>query len=179
MSQTLAAGTGAQPRSRPGGAPARTPGRGPARPPRPSLRVVAAPVAEHGRTLFVLACLALLVGGLIALLLINTALAQGSFRMHDLSSSSRQLSDQSQALGEDIAGQASPERLSQRAAGLGMVASGSVAFLRLSDGRVLGVATAAKPAPAPTLTPANAQPVSPQGPTKQPTSTPTTQPPTR
>ena len=157
MSQTLAAGSGAQPRSRAGSAPAR----GPARPPRPTLRVVAAPVAEHGRTLFVFACLALLVGGLITVLLINTALAQGSFAMHDLTATSRQLSDQSQALREDIAGQAAPGRLSKRAADLGMVPSGSVAFLRLSDGRVLGVATAptpatAAPGPAPGSAPGSA-----------------------
>ena len=173
MSQTLAAGSGAQSRSRAGGAPARTPARGPARSPRPTLRVVAAPVAEHGRTLFVLGCLALLVGGLITLLLINTALAQGSVRMHDLQATSRQLNDQSQALNEDIAGQASPERLSKRATGLGMVTSGSVAFLRLSDGTVLGVATAPKPVPTPSLEPTKPKPPN------TPSNTPTTQPTTR
>ena len=174
MSQTLAASSGAQPppRSRAATAPGhptpRASGRGAARAPRPSLRVVAAPVAEHGRTVFVLACLALLVGGLITLLLINTALAQGSFRLHELSSNSRQLADQSQALNEDIAGQASPGRLSQRAAGLGMVPSGSVAFLRLSDGKVLGVASAATIAPTPTLAPVSVAPVKPVQPAKQP-----------
>ena len=188
MSQTLAASSGAQPqpqsRSRAATAPGhptpRASGRGAARAPRPSLRVVAAPVAEHGRTVFVLACLALLVGGLIMLLLINTALAQGSFRLHDLTSKSRQLADESQALSEDIAGQASPGRLSQRAAGLGMVPSGSVAFLRLADGLVLGVASAATVAPTPTLATATAVPVKPgsvnnPGSAKKPTSTSTKQ----
>ena len=184
MSQTLAASSGAQPQSRsragtaPGHPTSRASGRGAARAPHPSLRVVAAPVVEHGRTVFVLACLALLVGGLIMLLLINTALAQGSFRLHDLSSKSRQLADQSQALSEDIAGQASPGQLSRRATDLGMVPSGSVAFLRLSDGKVLGVASAATASPTPTVATASAVPVKPAkkpGPAKKPTSTSTKQ----
>ncbi len=148
MSQTLAASTGA----RAGRAPARVPSRGAARPPRPTLRVVAAPVAERGRTVFVVLALALLVAGLVTLLLVNTALAQGSFQLHDLRARSGELADQSQALREDIAGQASPQRLSSKAAALGMVPSGSVAFLRLSDGKVLGVATPAVTPTAPTVT---------------------------
>jgi hypothetical protein len=131
-------------------------GRSTARAPRPSLRVVAAPVADRSRTAFVVGCLLLLVGGLFGLLLINISLAQGSFRLHDLQAQSRQLSDTSQALREDIALQASPGQLSVRAAGLGMVPSGSVAFLRLPDGRVLGVAKPAPAAAAPTVAPAPA-----------------------
>lgn len=161
MSQTLASSTrararvepavrrAAQPPRRASGATAVA--RSAPRAPRPSLRVVAAPVADRHRTAFVIGCLLLLVGGLFALLLINISLAQGSFRLHELQAQSRQLSDTSQALGEDIALQASPGQLSVRAAGLGMVPSGSVAFLRLSDGRVLGVAKPAPGATAPTV----------------------------
>ena len=152
MSQTLAASSGATARrgaTRWGGAEAsrtsmaRTSGRGSQR---PTLRVVTAPVLERSRTLFVLTCLLLLVGGLISLLIVNTSLAQGSFRMHDLRATSAGLSEQAQALREDIALRESPQQLSVAASALGMVPSGSVAFLRLSDGAVLGVA---KPAPAP------------------------------
>lgn len=154
MSQTLAASSGATARrgaTRSAGADAvRTSGRGTQR---PTLRVVTAPVLERSRTLFVLTCLMLLVGGLISLLIVNTSLAQGSFRMHDLRATSAGLSEQAQALREDIALRESPQQLSVAASALGMVPSGSVAFLRLSDGVVLGVA---KPAPAPvrpTVTP--------------------------
>lgn len=150
MSQTLAASAGSPARSPAAGRvareTARTSARGPARPSRPTLRVVAAPLAERGRAGFVLGASALLAGGLITLLMLNTALAQGSFRLHDLRSTSRQLADQSQALNEDIAWQATPQRLATKATALGMVPSDSVAFLRLSDGRLLGVA---QPAPAP------------------------------
>lgn len=171
MSQTLAASSGA----RAGRAPARVPARGAARPPRPTLRVVAAPVAERGRTVFVLGALALLVAGLVTLLLVNTALAQGSFRLHDLRARSGELADQSQALREDIAGQASPQRLSSKAGALGMVPSGSVAFLRLSDGRVLGVAKPAAAPTAPTVTPsAPSAPTTGAKATPAPTAQPTT-----
>jgi hypothetical protein len=95
--------------------------------------------------------LLLLGGGLLALLLVNTAMANGSFRLHDLQAASDQLTDRQEALRQDIAVQAAPERLAARARALGMVPSGSAAFLRLSDGRVLGVAKAAPAPPAPTV----------------------------
>ncbi len=177
MSQTLAAGSG--PATSRGAsaasATARPRPRGPARAPRPSLRVVAAPVSERSRSLFVGGCLALLIGGLLTLLMLNIALAQGSFRLHDLTLASRLLTDQAQALNEDIAVQAAPAQLAKKAAALGMVPSGSVAFLRLSDGKILGVATPAAAPKAPTVsqtTPNRATTVSPNGATTpNPTST--------
>jgi len=152
MSQTLAAA----PQRRPSGAAVGTPrptpatGRG-ARPPRPTLRVVRPPVVERGRTVFVVGCLMLLVTGLLSLLLINTALAQGSFTLHDLQAQSDELGDRQQALRQDIDVQAAPARLAWRARRLGMVPSQSPAFLRLSDGRLLGVATTAQAPAAPTV----------------------------
>jgi hypothetical protein len=140
MSQTLAAAP--QRRSAGGASPGGAP-RG-ARAPRPTLRVVRAPAAERGRTAFVVACLLLLVGGLLALLMINTALAQGSFTIHDLQARSDELGDREQALRQDIDVQAAPARLAARAKALGMVPSQSPAFLRLSDGKLLGVAAAAE-----------------------------------
>lgn len=122
------------------------------------LRSVAAPVGDRSRTAFVVGCLVLLVGGLFALLMININLAEGSFRLQKLQATSGELADQSQALTEDIAQQASPAQLSLRAGALGMVPSGSVAFLRLSDGRVLGVA---KPAPGPAAPSVSASPAAP------------------
>jgi hypothetical protein len=109
--------------------------------------VVRPPATDRGRALFVVACLTLLVGGLLSLLMINTALAQGSFTLHDLQETSGELTDQQQALQQDIDVQAAPARLAKRAKALGMVPSTNAAFLRLSDGKVLGVA---QPAPTPT-----------------------------
>jgi hypothetical protein len=170
MSSTLAAAT-----SR--GSAASQPGRGAARAPRPTLRVVSVPAPGHARTAFVGLCLLLLGGGLLALLLLNTAMANGSFRLHDLQATSDQLGDREQALRQDIAVQAAPERLAARAKALGMVPSDSAAFLRLSDGKVLGVAHAATVPPSPTVSAqpttkksANAQQAPKKRPSPQPTS---------
>jgi hypothetical protein len=124
----------------------RTPARAPARPARPPLRVVQAPAAERGRTVVVVLALLLLGVGLVTLLLINTALAQGSFRLHDLQARSSQLTDEQQALRESIDAAAAPQQLAHDARELGMVPSESAAFVRLSDGKVLGVAEPAKAA---------------------------------
>jgi hypothetical protein len=160
MSSTLAAATSRGSAARAAGGTSKQsnqltrstpPSRGAARPPRPALRVVAVPAPDRARTAFVALCLLLLGGGLLALLLVNTAMANGSFRLHDLQATADQLTDRQEALRQDIAVQAAPERLAARARALGMVPSGSAAFLRLSDGRVLGVAKAAPAPPAPTV----------------------------
>lgn len=151
MSQTLASAAARRPSSPTARGPA--PARGASRPPRPALRVVQAPVPDHGRTVFVVGCLLLLVGGLLSLLLINTALAQGSFTLNDLQSRSNELGDREQALRQDIAVQGAPGRLAARAGELGMVPSDTVAFLRLPDGKVLGVARPATAPTAPTAPP--------------------------
>jgi hypothetical protein len=151
MSQSVASAT-----ARRAPAPRRgaVPQRGPARPPTPTLRVVAPPAVDRGRTAFVVLCLGLLVGGLLAVLLLNTAMAQGSFALHDLQRTSGELGDEQQSLAQDIAVQAAPPQLAAKATALGMVPAGTAAFLRLSDGKVLGVATAAQAAPKATMKPA-------------------------
>lgn len=149
MSHSLAAATSRGAARRP--TTGRTPARAPARPPRPALRVVQAPAAQRGRTALVVCSLLILGAGLLTLLLINTALAQGSFRLHDLQATSDRLTDTQQALRESIDAAAAPQRLAEQARALGMVPSESSAFIRLSDGKVLGVAEPAKRPDRPTV----------------------------
>ena len=85
-------------------------------------------------------CVSLLAGGLLAVLVLNAALAQGSFELGRLQAASSELADQQESLTQSIDEQRSPERLASRARTLGMVPATSAAFLRLSDGEVLGVA---------------------------------------
>jgi hypothetical protein len=64
------------------------------------------------------------------------------------------LTDREQALEQEVAQEASPRRLAAKAEALGMVRSENPAFIRLSDGRVLGrpkagVAPPPPPAPSP------------------------------
>jgi hypothetical protein len=97
--------------------------------------------------MFAALCLLLLVGGLMALLMLNTSMAEGSFTLHKLQATSGELTDTEEALTAAIDAQRSPANLAARAARLGMVPADSAAFLRLSDGAVLGVAKPAAKQP--------------------------------
>jgi hypothetical protein len=136
---------------------------------------------QAARTPFVLLVVFLLGGGLIALLVLNSALSEGGFRLDDLQKDTKSLTDEEQALQRDVDAYAAPDALQRRAGELGMVPGGDPAFLG-PDGTVKGVPGAAEPAalripamippemniPEPTPTPAVAP-----TPTPVPTSTPT------
>jgi hypothetical protein len=104
----------------------------------------------------------LLTAGLGALLFLHTALAEESFYLHDLKARSLALSEREQALEQEVAYAASPQRLALRARALGMVRSENPAFIRTADGRILGVPKAGvRPPPKPkpkASTPAGATP---------------------
>jgi hypothetical protein len=104
-------------------------------------------VGQPGNGVFAAACMLLLIGGLFGLLMLNTAMAEGSFTLNNLQKTSGELTDTQDALTQAIDAQRSPANLAARAAKLGMVPAGSAAFLRLSDGKVLGVAEPATKRP--------------------------------
>ncbi len=135
-------------------------------PNRTELRLVPAPRRRRAaRAPFVVMVLGLLAGGLVGLLLLNTVLAQGAFTVSDLKKRVSALTDQEQALLQVVAAEQAPQKLATRALALGMVPSTNPAFIRLSDGAVLGVPAPGRapkvlpgplslpPAPAPTATP--------------------------
>ena len=127
----------------------------PARSAKTPLYSVQRPAFRPPRMPFVLLVVGLLAGGLVGLLLLNTALAQGSFRIHDLQSKSSALSirEQQLQLAVDTAG--TPRSLAKAAKKLGLVPAHDPGFLRLSDGRVLGdPRPATSPLPPPPPTPA-------------------------
>ncbi len=126
-------------------------GRAPGQPRKP-LRLVPPLRTGAPRAPFVVLLGTLLIGGLAGLLFLHTALAEDSFRLHDLKVRSGVLTDREQALEQQVAQEASPRRLAARAEALGMVRSENPAFIRLSDGKVLGrpkAGVAPQPAPAP------------------------------
>ena len=128
----------------------RTPG--PARKP---LRLVPPLRTGAPRAPFVVLLGTLLTGGLAGLLFLHTALAEDSFRLHDLKARSAVLTDREQALEQEVAQEASPRRLAAKAEALGMVRSENPAFIRTSDGRILGkpkAGVAPPPKPKPTST---------------------------
>lgn len=134
----------------------------------PRLRVVTGAPPRRGGAAFGVICAVLLAAGLIGLLVLNTALAQGSFTLQQLQASSEQLSDAEDALNQSLAASRSPAVLASRASSMGMVPAQSAAFLRLSDGKVIGVAEPAKPGPGFTVVTTTAPPPrpAPKKPTK-------------
>ncbi|MEU1160019.1 septum formation initiator family protein [Streptomyces sp. NPDC005921] len=93
---------------------------------------------QAARTPFVLLVVLLLGGGLIGLLVLNSALSEGSFRLDDLQKQTKNLTDEEQALQRDIDAYSAPDALQRRARELGMVPGGDPAFLG-PDGTVKGV----------------------------------------
>ncbi|MFE9922957.1 hypothetical protein ACFYQA_15635 [Streptomyces sp. NPDC005774] len=94
--------------------------------------------AQAARTPFVLLVVLLLGGGLIGLLVLNSALSEGAFRLDDLKREKKSLTDEEQALQRDIDAYSAPDALQRRARELGMVPGGDPAFLN-PDGKVKGV----------------------------------------
>ena len=126
-----------------------------------------APVVHSTRTgvmsngMFAMAALAVMSIGLLSLLVLNTALAKGSFRAHELRVQKADLAQQEQLLRTQIENASSPVTLYRRATDLGMVESVTPAFIRRADGKILGVPYAAGT----TMDPVTGQPIAGDTPT--------------
>ncbi|WSJ34100.1 hypothetical protein OG479_10630 [Streptomyces subrutilus] len=109
---------------------------------------------------FVLLVVALLGGGLISLLLLNSALNEGSFQLSRLKKETTALTDEEQALQRDVDGYSAPDALQRRAQELGLVPGGSPVFIG-PDGKVTGTAAAAEAPPPPSPAPTPSGPAAP------------------
>jgi hypothetical protein len=108
--------------------------------PRTRARVVdAAP--STGNTGYRLLCVMLVALTFTAMLLLNTARAEGSYVLMRLSAENTQLHDQKVTLQAQLGDLQSAETLAASARKLDMVPSTSTATLRLSDGSITGVAS--------------------------------------
>ena len=140
--------------------------------------------ATAARTPFVILIVTLLGGGLIALLLLNSAVNSDSFKLDKLEKETTGYTDEQQQLQQEVNGYGAPGELERKARELGMVPGGNPAFLG-PDGSVHGSpqrATAPppppKPATTPPSTPASTPPSGPAttGPATTPPAAATTQP---
>jgi hypothetical protein len=95
------------------------------------LRVVPRRPVRPRRAPFVVLVLLLLAVGLIGLLVLNTALQQGSFDLADLEQRTAVLRDRHSELVGEVADRSAPGTLARRAGQLGMVAGEHLVFLRL------------------------------------------------
>jgi hypothetical protein len=105
-------------------------------------RLFPAGPGQAARTPFVLLVVLLLGGGLIGLLVLNSALSEGAFKLDDLQKETKSLTDEEQSLQRDVDAYSAPDALQRRASELGMVPGGDPAFLN-PDGTVKGVPTPA------------------------------------
>lgn len=105
----------------------------------PKLRVVYGAPFRPPRMPFVIFVVSLLAAGLVGLLLLNTELQRGTFQVTALNQQADQLRDQQEQLERQVRTLESPQNLADRALRMGMVPNENPVFLRLSDGKVLGV----------------------------------------
>ncbi|WP_031071836.1 hypothetical protein [Streptomyces sp. NRRL WC-3742] len=102
----------------------------------------------RGRTPFAVLVVALLAGGLFGLLALNTALNEGSFELSRLQKQTTKATDEQQGLQHEIDRSSAPDALSKRAAELGMVPAGGMAFLDVPNGgKVIGTPGPAQDSP--------------------------------
>ncbi|MEV0841064.1 hypothetical protein AB0I55_16085 [Actinocatenispora sera] len=106
----------------------------------PSRRRSAPPAAVAlPRTPFVLLVLGLVAAGIVGLLVLNTAINTTSLRVQQLRTQQSTLDDQEQQLNQQLADLESPGNLQAAATRMGLVPAGQTAFIRLPDGKVIGV----------------------------------------
>lgn len=93
--------------------------------------------AKAPRVPFALLLLALLVGSLVALLILNTASAANELKRHDAAVADSGLAAELEQLQNQVAASAAPQNLASAAALQGMVPAANPAFLRMNkDGSV-------------------------------------------
>lgn len=109
----------------------------PARAPR--LRVAPPLPVTVPRTPFVVLLLALVIGGVLGILMLNTMINENAFRLADLHREANTLDQREQQLDRELAELSSAGNLEAAAKKLGLVPADAPAHLRLPDGRVFGV----------------------------------------
>ncbi|SBT44708.1 hypothetical protein [Micromonospora auratinigra] len=116
--------------------------------PSPRLRVAPPPPVRVPRAPFVGLILVLVVGGVLGILAVNTKINENAFRLEKLQQQQAKLDVDQQQLEKEIADQKAPGNLTANARKLGLVESGEPAYIRLPDGKTIGVPHPAEGAPA-------------------------------
>jgi hypothetical protein len=83
-------------------------------------------------------CVLMLIGGLVALLMVNISLGHGSYELNRLQREGDRLAEQRAALSDGLAQRAAPRELEREARRYGMVPADDVSFISLKDGKVIG-----------------------------------------
>ncbi|MGH1527302.1 hypothetical protein ACRAWC_26935 [Leifsonia sp. L25] len=112
----------------------------PARERRSHLEVVSTRSQRRARprTLYAITAVSSLLVIVVAQLLLSIGVSQGAYQLSSLQAQQTQLQRSYQAASEDLNRLTSPQNLAANANALGMVSNSNPAYLRLSDGAVLG-----------------------------------------
>lgn len=109
------------------------------------LRLVRPVRSRARRAPFVTVVLTVLGVGLVGLIVMSTVLQAQSFEAAKLERQAASLETRQQSIAREVDRLQSPANVASRAIAIGMVPNANPAFLRLSDGKVLGTPEAAKP----------------------------------
>ena len=133
---------------------------------------VASSRPQPGGRAFVALVVLVLTGGLVGLLLLNTAMQRSAFQLEALKDKTAALTVRSEVLDTQVERLRAPARLANAANRLGMVPMSAPVFLRLFDGQVIGdPQPAAAPPPPAVAEPRVAQPMAQPAPQSQRAST--------
>jgi hypothetical protein len=110
----------------------------------PRLRLVRAPQQARTRVPFVLACMAVLAGALLAALLLNTQMAQSAYVKYDLANQLGRLQQDQKELTAQLDTKSSPGEIAKAARAIGMVPAPGTGWITLEDGTVRAAPNAAK-----------------------------------
>ncbi|PZG01277.1 hypothetical protein [Micromonospora deserti] len=105
----------------------------------PRLRVAPPPPVKVPRAPFAALIVVLVVGGVLGILTVNTKINENAFRLEKLHQQQAKLDLEQQQLNKQIADAAAPGNLAAEARKLGLVESGEPAYIRLPDGKMIGV----------------------------------------
>jgi hypothetical protein len=110
---------------------------------RARLTVVPRARTRTSRVPFVMLVSFVMLAGVIGLLMFNTSMQQAAFTATAMEKQAATLEARKETLQMELDQLRDPQRVAREAQGMGMVIPASPAFLRLSDGKVLGTPTPA------------------------------------
>ena len=106
---------------------------------RRKLRVAPPLPVAVARAPFVAMLIAIVVAGVVGILVLNTMINANQFRLNNLQSQQAGLDQQEQGLKEQLAHQQAPGSLVAAGKCLGLVPAGSLAYMKMPNGQLVGV----------------------------------------
>lgn len=107
------------------------------------IEIVSPSTHARPRIVYALSAVACVGAVIVAQLLLSVGISQGAYEISALRASQVELGRTADSVSEDLIRVSSPQSLAANAEALGMVSNSTPAYLRLSDGAVLGAPTSA------------------------------------